>query len=188
MPLSPPSSRRALRHTRSINIQIFSRDDGFWEIDARLTDIKTHDVVLPCSVLPGNKPVHDLLIRLTVDAQLNVIDVETAFESVPFATFCNTIGDEYKKLIGLNLRKGFRKGIQERLSGLDGCTHLSELTSILPTAAIQAFAFDERGYRNESIGADVHGKPFELDNCHALKTDGSAVAIYYPKWSVARKP
>jgi hypothetical protein len=45
-------------------------------------------------------------------------------------------------LIGLNLMQGFRHELKQRLAGVAGCTHLTELAQILPTAAVQAFAGD----------------------------------------------
>ena len=48
MPLTPSTSRRALKHTRAIQIEAFARDDGLWDIDAHITDIKP--------VMPGLLP------------------------------------------------------------------------------------------------------------------------------------
>lgn len=179
MPLPPASSRRQLKHTRDIHIEFFRRDDGLWDIDARLTDIKTHDVALTCGVLPANKPIHDLLLRLTVDRKSTVVQVQAALDSVPFAGFCDTIATAYSKMIGLNLLSGFRQGIRERLSGIEGCTHLNELAMVLPDTAVQVFAFENR---DDPSGNELEKKPFELDSCHALRTDGAAVALYYPRW------
>ena len=179
MPLPSPTVARQLRHTRNIHVEIFRRDDGLWDVDARMTDIKSHDVALSWGVLPAKKPIHNLLLRLTVDQQSTVVQVQAALDSVPFAGFCDTIGEAYSKMIGLNLLSGFRQGLRERLSGIAGCTHLNELAMVLPDTAAQVFAFENR---NDPSGKDQDKKPFELDNCHALQTNGAAVALYYPRW------
>jgi len=31
-------------------------------------------------------------------------------------------------------------------------------------------------------------KPFQLDKCHALRTDGGAVAQFYPRWVAKAAP
>ena len=184
MPLSPPTSRRSLKHTRTIAVEAFVRDDGLWDIDARLTDIKTRDAHLASGVRPAGAPIHDLWLRLTINTQLTIIDAEAASDAVPYPGYCNTIGPAYKALIGLNLLNGFRQQLKERLSGIDGCTHLTELGPILPTAVVQAFAGDVFKTR-DGADADEHDiKPFQLDRCHALRTDGPAVAKYYPRWAV----
>ena len=116
MPLSPPASRRTLKHTRSIQVAAFARDDGLWDIDAHITDIKTRDIQLAAGTRPANTPMHDLWLRLTIDTQLTVVDAEAVSDAVPYPGFCDTIGPAYQKLIGLNLVRGFRKQLKERLA------------------------------------------------------------------------
>jgi hypothetical protein len=43
MPLLQPISRCALEHTRAIQVEAFIREDGLWDLDAHITDIKVHD-------------------------------------------------------------------------------------------------------------------------------------------------
>jgi hypothetical protein len=184
MPLSPPTSRSALKHTRNIRIEAFARDDGLWDIEAHITDVKTRDTRLASGTRPAGDPIHDLWLRLTIDTQLNVVNAEAVSDAVPYPTFCDTIGPAYQKMVGLNLRNGFRQGVKERLSGIQGCTHLTELAQVLPTAAIQAFAGEVLNTRDGAGGEPQNKKPFQLDHCHALRTDGAAVAKYYPRWAV----
>ena len=103
---------------------------------------------------------------------------------MPYPGYCNTIGPAYKKLIGLNLMRGFRKELRERLAGIEGCTHLTELAGVLPTAAIQAFAGDVLPTGDTGSGADMTQVPFQLDRCQALRRDGPAVEKYYPRWFI----
>jgi hypothetical protein len=75
--------------------------------------------------------------------------------------------------------------LKDRLSGVLGCTHLTELAQVLPTAAIQAFADDAMANRPADTSAE---RPYELDRCHALRLDGPAVETYYPRWSLKAVP
>jgi len=187
MPLSTPVSRRALRHSRVIDVQAYAREDGLWDIDAHITDIKSFDATLASGPRPAGMPLHDLHLRITVDSDLTIVEAEAASDSVPYPGFCNTIGPAYKLLIGLNLLNNFRRELKQRLGGIAGCTHLTELAQVLPTATVQAFAGDVWATR-DGAGADVsQEQPFQLDKCHALRTDGGAVAQYYPRW-VAKAP
>ena len=71
---------------------------------------------------------------------------------------------------------------RQRLGGILGCTHLTELAQVLPTAAVQAYAGEViRHVRRATSDTET---PFQLDRCHALRTDGAAVAKYYPRWAV----
>ena len=183
MPLSLPVSR-ALRHTRAIQIEAFLREDGLWDIDARITDVKVKDVTLASGPRPGGTFLHNLSLRITINRALTIVDAEAASDAVPYPGYCDTVSPAYKRMIGLNLMKGFRLGIKERLSGVLGCTHLTELANVLPTAAIQAFANDVIKTRDGDGDDASTVRPFQLDRCHALRVDGPAVAKYYPRWFV----
>lgn len=183
MPLSPSITRRALKHTRAIRIEAFARDDGLWDLDAQITDIKTRNSNLASGVRSSGSPIHDLSLRITIDTHMTIVDAEAVSDAVPYPGFCNTVGPDYKKLIGLNLLRQFRFGVNERLSGIKGCTHITELAQLLPTAAIQAFAGDVIDTRDGVDVTNSSEKPFQLDRCHALRVDGLAVAQYYPRWA-----
>ena len=103
---------------------------------------------------------------------------------VPYPGHCDQIGPDYRKLVGLNLTQDFRRHVRERLGGVHGCTHITELAGVLPPAAIQAFAGEVSKTRDASQPdpADDDRKPFQLDRCHALRSDGPAVAQFYPRW------
>lgn len=177
MSLPPAAARRQLKHRRQIDVQVYAREDGLWEVDATLVDTKTRDARLAGEVRPAGTPIHDMLIRLVVDTSLNVVDAGAKTRWMPYAGHCDDHGEAYRSLIGLNLARGFRKGLQERVGGVLGCTHITELAQVLPTAVIQAFAgevIDTRG--------DSGVKPFQLDRCHALRSDGEVARLHYPRW------
>ena len=182
MPLPPPAPRQR-KHTRRIVIEGFHRDDGLWDIEARITDEKTRDFPLASGVRPVGQAVHDMSLRLTIDETLTVRDVEAVSDAVPYPGQCETIAPDYRQLIGLNLLRGFRKAVQERLGKTRGCTHMTELATLLPTAAVQTFA-GEVYKSSDSAEAVSATKPFQIDGCHALRSDGEAVRIYYPRWYV----
>lgn len=187
MPLSSPVPR-ALRHTRAIQIDAYERDDGLWDLDARISDVKVKDVTLASGPRPGGTFLHNLSLRITIDRELTIVDAEAASDAVPYPGYCDTIGPAYKQLIGLSLMKGFRLGVKERLSGVLGCTHLTELAQILPTAAIQAYANDVIKTRDGDGDDQLAERPFQLERCHALRVSAPAVARYYPRWAVKAVP
>ena len=176
MPLPSPAARERL-HLRRVSYEGFRRDDGLFDIEAQLTDHKDRDYKLATGARSKDVPVHDMRARVTIDRRFEVIDIEAVTDEMPYPGQCNRIGPEYKKLIGSNLLKDFRKSIASSLGGVKGCTHLSELLGYLPTAAVQTFA----GIKNEAETVDGK-KPFQLDSCHALATSSETVRVYYPKW------
>ena len=184
MSLPAPKLPRVLRHARSIEAQAFEREDGLWDIDTRITDTKTRVAHLASGDrLPGS-PIHDLWLRVTIDTRLTIVDAESVSVAVPYPGYCDSVSPAYKKLIGLNLMRSFRKELRERLAGTAGCTHLTELAGVLPTAAIQAFAGDVLPTGDKGSDEDMTQTPFQLDRCHALRRDGPAVKKYYPRWFI----
>ncbi|MEO7494991.1 MAG: DUF2889 domain-containing protein [Massilia sp.] len=186
MPLSS-SVPRTLRHTRAIQVQAYARDDGLWDLDAHITDIKSSDIVLTSGPRAAGVPVHDLKLRLTINPDMLIVDAEAASDAVPYPGYCDTIAPAYKSLIGLSLTDHFRLRLKDRLSGVLGCTHLTELSLILPTAAFQALGRDIAGFGGARAGGE-QGAPFQINRCHALRADGPAVAKYYPRWVAKPAP
>ncbi|MFC0690717.1 DUF2889 domain-containing protein [Paraburkholderia humisilvae] len=201
MSLSPPVPRQ-LRHRRAIRADAYERADGLWDIEACLTDVKPRDTVLASGVRPNGLPIHELWLRITIDRKLNVVDAEASSAWVPYPGLCETSNSAYRALIGLNLFDNFRRHAARLLGGTVGCTHLTELCAVLPSAAIQAFAGDVWNTTNGSprasgeqdkaegrAGADAHSNensndkpPFQLGRCHTLRFDGEAVRQFYPRW------
>ena len=176
MALPTAASERQLKHRRSIDVQIYARGNGLWEVDAYITDVRTHDSRMATGTLPAGAPIHDMLLRLVVDEHFNVVEAGAQTSAMPYP---GGSGDINSRLEGLNLMRGFRQAVRERLGGVQGCTHINELTQVLPTAVVQAFAgevIDTRGDREDSQ------QPFQIDRCHALRADGLAVRTYYPRW------
>jgi hypothetical protein len=114
-------------------------------------------------------------VRVTIDRDFVIQTIEAVTDSMPYPGACNRIGPAYEKLVGANLVNGFRKHLHEVMGGIRGCTHITEMLSYLPTAAVQTFS----GLQREDDGEE---KPFQLDRCHALETTTDTVRRYYPKW------
>jgi hypothetical protein len=179
MSLLTPCPERQLLHRRSIDVQVFARADGLYDVEAELKDSKTRDIPLAHGIRKAGDPVHDMLLHLVVDAQLNILSSSSQTRWMPYPGHCDQHGEAYGRLVGLNLLKGFRAEVKQRLAGVHGCTHLTELTQVLPTAVIQAFA----GLVIDTREGSADGQPpFQLDRCHALRSDGPVVQTHYPRW------
>jgi hypothetical protein len=50
---------------------------------------------------------------------------------------------------------------------------------VLPTAVVQAFAGEVLDTRGDAAASE---QPFQIDRCRALRADGPAVKMYYPRW------
>ena len=175
MPLAPPAERTRLS-TRRVIFEGFRRVDGLFDFEGRLTDVKDHDYVLLTGLRKAGDPVHDMWVRVTVGQDYFIRAIEVKTDEMPYPDACNRIELAYGRLVGVSLLHGFRKALYDAMGGVRGCSHLTELLSHLPPAAIQMFA----GLRREIEPGE--GKPFQLDRCHALETSTDTVRRYYPKW------
>jgi hypothetical protein len=185
MALPAAAPERQLKHTRHIDVQVYARGNGLWEVDAVISDVKTRDTELADAIRPAGQPIHDMLLRLVVDEQFNILEAGSETRAMPYPGACSEHGDAYTRLAGLNLMRGFRYAVFERLGGVAGCTHLTELAQTVPTAVVQAFAGDVINTRGDGANAK---QPFQLDRCHALRTDGPTVRVHYPRWYRAAAP
>jgi hypothetical protein len=176
MPLPVSNVERELRHTRRVRYEGYKRADGLWDIEAHLADVKNHDFDLKTGVRRAGLPVHEMWLRITIDRSLMIVDATASSDAVPYPGGCETIAPAYRKLIGLSLRKHFRKNIVAVFGGVRGCTHMTEMLAGLPTAAIQTFAGEFPEEHEDGR------KPFQLDQCHALETTTETVRKWYPKW------
>jgi hypothetical protein len=179
MSLPQAAPDRQLKHRRQIDVQVFLRSDGLWEVDATLTDTKTRAAQMADGLRPAGRPIHDMLLRLVVNRQLDILKAGSDTRAMPYPGICGDHGDAYQALVGLNLLQNFHRQVRERLGGIKACTHITELAQVLPTAVVQGFAGEVIDTRGTAEGAQ---RPFQIDRCHALRSSGEAVREHYPRW------
>lgn len=152
MPLPEPAPRQKF-HNRAINCEGFAREDGLWDIEARITDTKTYgfDNEWRGTVEPGDA-VHDMWIRLTLDDDKVIRDVATAMDSTPFE-ICSNVAPNFKALIGVRIGAGWNVAVRKRVGGTAGCTHVVELLAVVATVAYQTMG-PGRKRRDEWLGTD----------------------------------
>lgn len=166
-------------HTRSIRVQSYARDDGLWDIEAELIDVKAYDFERRDGIFKAGRPVHHMHLRITIDDSFLIVAACAAYDAAPYGEHCAAIEADYGALVGMNLLKGFRAQVKARFGHTAGCTHMTEMSQVLPTAAVQTMANRVR----EKKG-DPNKRPFQLDGCHALRTTGPVVLEQYPRWYV----
>ena len=184
MPLSNPVPRKHI-HTRAIECKGYEREDGLWDIEAHLVDTKTylHTRRHAGRVRQPGEPVHDMWLRLTIDLDMVVRDVEAITDTGPYPV-CGDITVNFKRLIGLKIGPGWRKEIRARVGGIEGCTHMVELLGPLGTTAFQATG---RAREARNAGKPVLKKPYQIGSCHIYKEDSEAVRQRWPQWAQEAK-
>ncbi len=182
MPLPPPTAERARLHLRSVALEGFKRSDGLWDIEARIVDTKDQDYPLSSGLRRPGEAVHDMSVRVTIDAKMNILEAAACTDAAPYLGHCDSVPPDYSRIVGLNLFHGFRKAVKDLYGGTRGCAHVSELLMQLPTVALQTFASEVLD------NDDSKHKPYQLERCHALVAHSEAVRRFYPRWYRSEKP
>ncbi len=179
MPLPSPVLRK-LAHTRTIECKGYERADGLWDVEAHLVDTKTyaHTRRMGGRERRPGEPVHDMWIRITIDLDMKIHDVEAKTDEGPYPV-CDDIASGFKALVGVTIGPGWRKSIAERVGGVRGCTHLVELLGPLGTTAFQATG---RAREARNAGRPSARKPYQLNSCHVYKDDAPAVLERWPQF------
>ena len=133
----PEAAPRRHVHTRAIDYRGYEREDGMWDIEAHMKDTKTYEFSNKWrGTVPIGEPMHEMLLRVTIDDSFVIRDIYAATEHSPFE-MCPSIAPNYKNLIGIQMGPGWRKAIRMKVGGTQGCTHLTELLFPMATVAMQ---------------------------------------------------
>lgn len=177
MPLSQAAKRQPIHH-RVIDLNAYAREDGLFDIEARLIDTKPFDFVRMHyeDATPAGQPLHDLWVRMTVDDQFILRAVEAASDVTPHV-YCKQAEATLSVMIGERIGGGWWGKVRDRLKGSNSCTHLMELLIPMATVALQGI----RGAaKDREVKYDKHGVPLKLDSCWAYGTHSDVVKWLWP--------
>ena len=179
---------RRLMHTRSVECNGFLRDDGLWEVEARLVDTKPFTQAADRyreELKPGD-PVHDIRLRLAVDDRMTIHEAQATMQATPYPT-CIEVEPVLTRLVGENIGKGWREVVRRKFGRVEGCTHVSELLGPAVTTLFQTMSSgrDPNG-RDTLENQQNSGKPpFFIGGCHSWRPDGPIVADKFPQFATS---
>ncbi len=176
MPLPEPQAR-TLRHSRRIQLDGYEREDGLWDIEARLVDTKGYDFDNQFrGTIPSGEPLHDIWMRITVDDTLTIREVAASIDSHPFPP-CPGAATAFQQLVGMRIASGWTEQAKEQIGQVAGCTHLFELLRPLATTAIQTIAPIRR-----PVGSGDAPPKYIVDTCRGWAADSVTIRTLYPGW------
>jgi len=178
---------RRLLHMRRIEMHAYARDDGLWDVEARLLDENPF-----CYLDPGRgaqragDPVHDIGVRLTLDDDRIIRDVAVEMGSMPFGT-CREVRDTLRPLIGERVGRGWRQ-VLKKIPRNTTCAHVHEVLVPMATVVHQGMSLGRVPDGKVAIEPDpsLETQPFFVDDCHSWRADGPVVAHFYPQFSRRR--
>ena len=176
MSLPTPAPRRHL-HTRSIKCEGFERADGLFDIEASIVDQKTYPTDEPYrGARAAGAHVHDMQVRLTLDAGMTVRAIEVTTNHAPYDV-CPSVAPGYQALVGAKVGGGWRKAVTEAVGRTKGCTHITELLMPMATVAFQTMGSWKSSPDASSAPAQ---KPHFIDGCKAWAADSPVVKRLFP--------
>lgn len=178
--------KRELIHSRNVECRGYLRDDGLWDIEGRLTDVKT----FPLDFLPLRITVaeggytHNMAVRLTVDDARLIHAIEVAMDAYAYDD-CPGVIPNYHGLVGLTIGPGFTRRLRELVGAASGCTHITWLIQCLATVTLQTLvkrvsqgSFEDLKTIFAQGSSDRLGL---IDSCFGYAADGKVVRILYPQ-------
>ncbi len=180
MPLSAPVPRQLL-HRRVVQCWGYQREDGLWDIEGRMVDTKTY--AFPNEdrggAIEAGESLHDMWLRLTVDDQFRIHEVEARTDGSPFG-LCPAITARYRQLVGVRVGPGWSLKLKELFGGVNGCTHMTELLGPVATTLFQTL-YGRRYDQEDAKPPEQRTPPPVLDTCHALASDSPVVKKRWPQ-------
>lgn len=178
MPLPTPAPRKCL-HTRRVICEGYERDDGLWDIEARLQDSKTYGFDNRYrGRIEAGELIHGMVIRVTLDIDFVIHQAVAAAEDTPYGA-CQTTGEVMSELVGLKIAPGWMRKVRSRIAANKSCTHLIELLGPLATTAFQTMY---RAIEEKALLSNNPGRPKLLDSCLALASDGAVAKNKWPEF------
>lgn len=174
----PPGSDEAPVHRRTIDIEVFLRDDRFVVIGT-LADVRPW-----ATGALGPRDLHTMELAIVVRrADLMITDAVADMKVFPHAE-CTDIEPKFDELIGLSVARGYTSAVQERFGRERGCSHLEFLARAIGPAVVQSVT-------SSAAWQVEHGDPypggeralsFLSNTCHVFIDDGPGVQKIATGW------
>jgi len=169
--------RRRLLHTRRVECEAWVREDGLIDLEGTMVDVKPEETFSGYRTVAANTPFHQMRLVLTVDAEYVIREAKAETHAAPTPT-CPDIAPAYAALVGLRIGPGFKKLAAERVGGLKGCTHLTELLGPMATTLVQS-TFREQITKIQQQPGSVE-KPWIIGSCHIYHPDSEVSKRIWP--------
>lgn len=181
MALSTPEPRTE-RHNRAIEMTGYQREDGLYDIEGHLRDVKGYDFDSTWrGKVAAGQSVHDMWIRLTVDETLLIKTVEAVIDTGPHP-ICPNITPNFKVLEGVRIAPGWYNNVKRLLGGAKGCVHLAEMLGPMGTVAYQTLGANRVTAAQDQAKGRKRKKPAQIDRCHVFASDGEMIKERWPEF------
>lgn len=177
----PAPADGELIHTRTYEVRTYKMSDDRFLLRGVVCDEKPAGLYIPED--PDPLWMHHMIVDLEVAfPSFEILAASVEFRERPH-THCTDIEDDYQKLVGLSIARGFNSRIKDLFGGPRGCTHIGALLSAMAPVAIQSGWSMRVGsalgtQTNDSMSTEEQRKrsyAMNLNTCHMWAEDGDMV-------------
>ncbi|HEB90561.1 MAG TPA: DUF2889 domain-containing protein [Deltaproteobacteria bacterium] len=182
MSLLPPDDDLDLIHTRRYETRVYQLSDEELLVRGAISDTKPPGLYVVED--PESLEIHQMQLELRVRLpMLEITSARVLFETHPQAN-CPLIANDYEKLVGLSIARGFTREIRDLFGGPKGCTHVNALMQAMAPAVVQSTWSVSvrkgrlRGESGQVISPEERRRRLKgnLNTCHLWAEDGAHVA------------
>ncbi|MEX2455129.1 MAG: DUF2889 domain-containing protein [Rhodospirillaceae bacterium] len=179
MPLPEPAERDPVQ-TRTIEVSSFRRRDGMWDVEGRLVDVAADSIPdYAGGTIQAGTPIHDMRIRLTLNGEVDIVSVAVSMDAHPYPV-CPGIVPAFQALTGVRIGRGWNRRVREMFGGVNGCVHLVDLLGPVGTIGFKTVK-REAGQDSRPPAEKPDDKPYQVNSCHVLASDGELVRRRWPE-------
>ncbi|MBI2204857.1 MAG: DUF2889 domain-containing protein [Candidatus Rokubacteria bacterium] len=161
-------SERQVIHVRTIQADVVKLGDDEIEVTGRLVDQRPGDQPTWFGV-QKDATVHDMALTLRVRHPDLVITAASASMATHPYTICPGAVPRVQQLVGISVRHGFTRAVNERLGRRNGCSHLTALVQAMGPVVRQGAG---AAFGNEAEMPRPGDGVWWVDTCHAWREDG----------------
>jgi hypothetical protein len=160
-------------HKRAVTVSARQEEDGEVAVEAELRDERPW---ADPSVAPDAGAAH-VVHHMVLSVRIRLADMVITAADARMGTFphaeCPLIAPAFGGMVGLSVRSGYNRAIQELFRGVSGCTHLYELARVLGPAVVQiGISANARRRAAGQPSHDPRGTQGVLGSCHVWAPDG----------------
>ena len=189
-----------LLHQRSYDVRAYRQGPDRLLVRGELRDQKPAGMVIADD--PEPLTVHHMVVDLLVEVPGFIItEVDVVMATTPHR-LCRSIEDDYQRLVGVSVARGFSRTVKDLFGGPRGCTHVGALLLAMAPAVIQttwslqAMTVREQGTAVATPSASIDPLDrirYNVNTCHVWAEDGDMVAdvvagreVELPLWAERR--
>jgi len=171
-----------LIHTRGYETRVYHLSDDELLVRGAVSDRKPPGLYVADDPAPLEMHRMQIELRITLPA-LTITQGDVLFDGYPNAS-CPVISDDYDKLVGLSIARGFSRRVRDLFGGPHGCVHVNALLRAMAPAVVQStWSLAVRGSRVKKQPLGIRDETTRRERvaanantCHIWSENGDHVA------------